>query len=174
MRANSQARKIVLGIIRSHNEPITTHDLYHKAVEVNERVTPWAEHLRKINPAPPHPEHSIRSMRYLKHTLKDLVRTQHVKKVHIKRTLTPAELEQRKATMSKSQLKKTALSLPVSTWLWQLDDELAMQREKEASEAEFGEDWGHLNKRRRRARVEKVARDVKWAQRVERARKEMS
>jgi hypothetical protein len=94
--------------------------------------------------------------------------------VHIKRTLTPAELEQRKATMSKSQLKKTALSLPVSTWLWQLDDELAMQREKEVSEAEFGEDWGHLNKRRRRARVEKVARDVKWAQRVERARKEMS
>jgi hypothetical protein len=112
--------------------------------------------------------------RYLKHTLKSLVRTHDVKKVHIKRTLTPAELEQRKATMSKSQLKKTALSLPVSTWLWQLDDELVKQREEEASEAEFGEDWGYLNKRRRRARVEKVARDVKWAQKVERARKEMS
>jgi hypothetical protein len=116
--------------------------------------------------------------RYFKETLKDLVRTHNVKKVHIKRTLTPAELEQRKATMSKSQLRKTALSLPVSTWFWQLVNEgdKPKKQQREDSEEEVGveEDWGHLNKRRRRAREEKIARDVKWARKVERARREMS
>ncbi len=33
-----------------------------------------------------------------------------------------------------------------------------------------GEDWSHLNRRRRRAREEKVGRDVKWMGRVRRAR----
>ena len=33
-----------------------------------------------------------------------------------------------------------------------------------------GEDWGHLNRRRQRAREEKMAQDVKWLQALERAR----
>ncbi|KAI0305212.1 hypothetical protein B0F90DRAFT_1702523, partial [Multifurca ochricompacta] len=67
------------------------------------------------------------------------------------------------AAMSKAQLKKTsvaALSQPVSTWMWQLVDK-SKNPPKEAkdkvqqvfgAEVGVGEDWDHLNKRRRRAR----------------------
>jgi hypothetical protein len=84
--------------------------------------------------------------------------------------------------MSKAQLKKTsveALSQPVSAWLWQLVDkskEPPRRAEEEESEGVFGaevgvgEDWSHLNKRRRRAREEQVTRDARWMRTVERAR----
>jgi len=114
--------------------------------------------------------------------MEDLVRTQDIQKVHIKRVLSPEEIEQRKATMTKAQLKKTsdaALSQPVSTWVWQLLDKpakassLTEEKDEEVLGAEVGvgEDWGHLNKRRRRAREEKVKKDVKWMNKVSKARK---
>ena len=96
--------------------------------------------------------------------------------------LTPAEVEHRMSTMSKAQLKKTsveALSQPVSTWMWQLVDKSAKpvrESKDEGAKVAFGaevgvgEDWSHLNRRRRRVREEKVARDVKWMRKVERAR----
>jgi hypothetical protein len=63
---------------------------------------------------------------YLKRmVLEDLVRTWNIKKVHIKRVLSPAEIEQCRATMSKAQLKNMSvavLSQPLSTWMWQLVD----------------------------------------------------
>ncbi|KAI0253007.1 hypothetical protein BJV78DRAFT_1198483 [Lactifluus subvellereus] len=195
-QASLEARNIVLGVIKSHNEPISTRDLFKKAVNVppppganGEPLTPWARHLRNTTPAPPYPDHPIRSINYLKHTvLEDLVRTRDVKKVHIKRVLSPAEIEQRKATMSRAQLKKTsveALSQPVSSWMWQLvvdkSNEPSSSRAAKKDKREeaalggaevvgVGEDWGHLNRRRRRAREEKVARDVKWVRKVQRAR----
>ena len=117
--------------------------------------------------------------------MEDLVRTRDIKKVHIKRVLSPAEIEQRRATMSKAQLKKTsvaALSQPVSTWMWRLVEKRATEgKDKEGGEEDAGvfgaevgvrEDWGHLNKRRRRAREEKVARDVMWMRKLQRARRE--
>jgi len=118
--------------------------------------------------------------------LEDLVRTRDIKKVHIKRVLSPEEIEQRKATMTKAQAKKTsvaALSQPVSTWMWQLVDKSkesssdgSRGTKKDENEEVFGaevgvgEDWSHLNKRRRRARDEKVARDVKWLEKLQKAR----
>jgi hypothetical protein len=122
---------------------------------------------------------------YLKRTvLEDLVRTRDIKKVHIKRVLSPEEIEQRRAKMSKAQLKKTsvaALSQPISTWMWELVQKKGIEDDKgkgdeQQREAVFGaevgvgEDWGHLNKRRRRVREEKVERDVKWMRKLERAR----
>lgn len=88
------------------------------------------------------------------------------------------------ATMTKVQVKKTsvtALSHPVSTWMWQLVDkssrESALEGTKKDEDEEVfgaevgvGEDWSHLNKRRRRAREEKVARDVKWLEKLQTAR----
>jgi hypothetical protein len=114
--------------------------------------------------------------------LEDLVRTRNIKKVHIKRVLSPAEIEQRMATMSKAQAKKTsvaALSQPVSTWMWQLVDkpkESSLEKKDKdeevfGAEVGVGEDWGHLNKRRRRAREGKVARDVQWVEKLESARR---
>lgn len=114
--------------------------------------------------------------------MEDLVRSRDVKKVHIKRVLTPAEVEQRMSTMSKAQLRKTsveALSQPVSTWAWQpIDKSARLARTSENVDAEVtfgaevgvGGDWSHLNRRRRRVREEKVARDVKWMRKVQRAR----
>ena len=105
----------------------------------------------------------------------------------MKRVLSPAEIEQRKATMSKAQLKKTSvatLSQPLSTWMWQLLDNKSSKGSslkggaEDKSEAAFGaevgvgEDWGHLNRRRRRARVEKVERDVRWMRKLQSARAE--
>ena len=97
--------------------------------------------------------------------------------------LSPAEIEQRKAAMSKAQVKKTSLAVlsqPVSTWMWQLVDkskEPSLEGSKKDGEEEafgaevgVGEDWSHLNKRRQRAREEKVARDVKWMKKVQKAR----
>ena len=97
--------------------------------------------------------------------------------------LSPAEIEQRKATMSKAQAKKTsvaALSHPVSTWMWRLVDKSkgssleGAKKDKDeevfGAEVGVGEDWSHLNKRRQRAREEKVARDVKWLHKLQSAR----
>ena len=129
-------------------------------------------------------QHAHHARRYLKRTiLEDLVRTRDIKKVHIKQVLSPEEIEQRKATMSKRHAKKMSaavLSEPVSTWMWQWVDKSrwsSSEDTKKDDEAEVfgtevgvGEDWGHLNKRRRRAREGKVARDVKWLEKVQHAR----
>jgi hypothetical protein len=86
------------------------------------------------------------------------------------------------ATLSKAQVKKTsaaALSHPVSTWMWELVDkskESSLEDTKKdrdevfGTEVGVGEDWSHLNKRRQRARGEKVTRDVKWMKKLESAR----
>ncbi|KAH9000926.1 hypothetical protein EDB86DRAFT_2903987 [Lactarius hatsudake] len=189
-QASSEARNLVLGVLKSHNEPLSTRELFEKAVKVphspganGEPLTPSAQNLRNAIPAPPYPDHPVRSLTFLKRTiLENLVRTRDVKKVHIKRVLTAAEVEHRMSTMSKAQLKKTsveALSQPVSTWMWQPVDKSAtpvrVSKDEDAevafgAEVGVGEDWGHLNKRRRRVREEKVARDVKWMRKVQKAR----
>ncbi|KAI9462790.1 hypothetical protein BJY52DRAFT_1146348 [Lactarius psammicola] len=189
-QASSEARNLVLEVLKSHSEPLSTRELLEKVVKIPpppvtsvEPLTPWARYLKNTKPAPPYPDHPVRSLSYLKRTiLEDLVRTRDVKKVHIKRVLTPAEIEQRASTMSIAQLKKMSaesLSQPVSTWMWQLVDKSAKpirESKDEDAKVEFGaevgvgKDWGHLNRRRRRVREEKVARDVKWMRKVERAR----
>ncbi len=86
------------------------------------------------------------------------------------------------SAMSKAQLKKTsaeALSQPVSTWTWQLVGKstkpVRLSKDEGAKvafgvEVGVGADWSHLNRRRRRARGEKVARDVSWMRKVQSAR----
>ena len=78
-------------------------------------------------------------------------------------------------------MSATTLSEPVSTWMWQSvnrSNEWSLENTKKddkeevvGTEVGVGEDWGHLNKRRRRAREEKVVRDVKWLGKVQRARR---
>ena len=120
--------------------------------------------------------------------MEDLIRTRDIKKVHIKRVLSPAEIEQRKATMSKAQLKKTSvatLSQPLSTWMWQLVDNKSSKwsslkggaddKSKAAfgTEVGVGEDWGHLN-RRGGVVGRKVERDVRWMRKLQSVRAEDS
>jgi hypothetical protein len=132
-------------------------------------------------------QHAHHARSYLKRTvLEDLVRTGDIKKVHIKRVLSPAQTEQRMSTMSKRHAKKTsvALSQPVSTWMWELVDKSKRSSiedtKKDEDEKVFGAevgvgvDWSHLNKRRRHARGGKVERDVNWVKKLDGARLESS
>ena len=71
--------------------------------------------------------------------------------------------------------KKTA-AVPSDNWLWlwQLKapgPEKPPRPEKKTFGAEVGvgEDWTHLNKRRQRARQEKVGRDVQWLRELKKA-----
>ena len=73
-QASSEARNIVLGVIKSHNEPISTRDVFKLAVKEpaprganGEPLTPWAKYLRNSKPAPPFPDHPVRSLRCVFH-----------------------------------------------------------------------------------------------------------
>lgn len=191
-QASSEARNIVLGVIKSHNEPISTRDILTLALKVPAPrgfnagpLASWARYLKNSKPAPPYPNHPVRSISHLKRTiLEDLVRTGDIEKIHVKRVLSPAEVELRKATMSKPHAKRMAATIlseePVSTWLWQVVHKPkkssleGTEKDKDekvwGAEVGVGKDWSHLNKRRQRAREEKVARDVKWSKKVQRAR----
>lgn len=73
-QASSGVRNLVLGVLKSHNEPLSTRELFEKAVKVprppgarGEPLTPSARYLRSVTPAPPHPDHPVRSLRYVYH-----------------------------------------------------------------------------------------------------------
>lgn len=95
---------------------------------------------------------------------------QEVEKFHNVRTLSDEEIQRRLATMSKSarKAKSNLSSTTIDTWLWRLKARPrppSQPKEKEpvfGVEVGVGEDRSHLNKRRQRAREEKVARDVTW------------
>lgn len=82
--------------------------------------------------------------------------------------------------MSKSARKAKESSLPTTgdVWLWRLRERppppLEPKKAKPVFGAEVGvgEDWSHLNKRRQRAREEKVARDVTWLRDLGKIRRE--
>ncbi len=67
-QASSEARNIVLGVIKSHNEPLSTREVFNLAVNVpaapiGEPLTLWAKYLKNMKPAPSHPDHPVRSLR---------------------------------------------------------------------------------------------------------------
>ena len=68
-QATSEARNIVIGVIKSHNEPISTRDVFKRAVKVpaplgavKEPLTAWAKYLRNTRNPPTHPNHPVRSL----------------------------------------------------------------------------------------------------------------
>lgn len=113
---------------------------------------------------------------YLKHVvLPELVRQEQAKKVHSIRTLTPEEVQQRLAMLSKSARQTSQISTTADIWMWAKDTPRPQEPPQPEPEpygkaVGVGEDWSHLNRRRRRAREEKVANDVKWLRALEKAR----
>ena len=105
---------------------------------------------------------------------------QEVEKFHTARTLSDEEIQHRLATMSKSARKAKGDSLPTKTdvWLWRTRErppppsEPKKEKPVFGAEVGVGEDWSHLNKRRQRAREEKVARDVTWLRDLRKIRRE--
>jgi len=104
-----------------------------------------------------------------------LLASHKVDKVHTMKTLSTAEVDQRLSNMTnaakKSKKSASLASTPIDSWLWRIRTQPPPQkvvpppREIFGKEVGAGEDWGHLNKRRRRSRVGKVQRDVQgmWA-----------
>ncbi|KAI0711570.1 hypothetical protein C8Q76DRAFT_737144 [Earliella scabrosa] len=168
-RASPEARNLVLGLI-SQNPPLTIQDLYKLTTKEQQAQQPESSDPNSL---------PIPSMRYLKKVvLPDLEQEGVVEKVHTKEPLSEEELERMRANLAKSRkTKPVALSSHVAYWRWQLRqarDEEPLKEEKRrfGTEVGVGEDWSHLNKRRQRAREEKVARDVAWLKELEAARRE--
>ncbi|KAJ7596563.1 hypothetical protein C8J56DRAFT_1040836 [Mycena floridula] len=104
----------------------------------------------KKNPAPepPHPEHPVRSLSFLKSNVLPM-------------------LEAKKAISRVSATRRTVHDTSEKTWVWKQIDQRTLPSRRPAppktvfgKEVGVGEDWGHLSKRRRRARYGKVRRDV--------------
>ena len=120
--------------------------------------------------------------RYLKTVILPHMRDeiQEIEKFHVVRTLSNDEVQHRLATMSKSVRKAKGGSLPAMTdvWLWRTrarpppPPEPKKEKPVFGAEVGVGGDWSHLNKRRQRAREEKVARDVTWLKDLEKIRRE--
>ncbi|KAG1871388.1 hypothetical protein F4604DRAFT_1769337 [Suillus subluteus] len=202
------ARELVRSIVASSTTPLSTKDIYNLALKQTaiqivsdkspEHNVPKKEHptivrgiTRQPSTRPPHPEHPVRSLQYLKRVvLPDLVTSKGVEKFCTKRTLSQADIDHRLQTVTKAARKEQAvlLAAPRNTWLWRMTtpapppkplpastlskSELLGLPRLTAADVGVGEDWGHLNKRRRRARKEKVERDLKWMWTLQAAKRE--
>ncbi|KAI0314407.1 hypothetical protein OF83DRAFT_452638 [Amylostereum chailletii] len=176
------ARDIVRNVIRTSSTPLSTKNIFKQAVKQVPSSTspaPTKAMLKRMSgPLPSHPEHPVRSISYLKHiVLPELVKRKEIELVHTQRTLTQEEINARMASMTKAQRARAGtLSATISSWVWQARDyqpQPVVQKEEVVTfgtEVGVGEDWGHLNRRRRRARETKVKRDVKWMRKLIRAK----
>ncbi|KAG1733826.1 hypothetical protein EDB19DRAFT_1999974 [Suillus lakei] len=178
-------RDLVRGIVVSSTTPLSTKDIYNLALkqtviqlvsdESPEHNVPKKEHptivrgiTRQPSTRPPHPEHPVRSLHEHSQT----------------------EIDHRLQTVAKAVRKEQAVSVaaPRNTWLWRMtasppppkplpastfskSESLGLPRFT-AADVGVGEDWSHLNKRRQRARKEKVERDLKWMWMLQAAKRE--
>jgi len=182
---SKEARNIVLSVLRQETtKPLTIHQLYRLTVQQEaarlgkKLITDESSQLRTTT-YPPHSDHVIRSLNFLKNEiLPHMAGQKYVQKVRSTRALTEEEMEQRKHESSRrGSRQNTVLSDTANVWLWKLRDRTPPPAPKPAppvfgTEVGVGEDWLHLNKRRRRVREDKVQSDVKWLQQIEAARKE--
>ncbi|TCD68173.1 hypothetical protein EIP91_011451 [Steccherinum ochraceum] len=177
------ARDIVHKVFAVQTAPVTTQQLYKLVVQEEYKAkgtTPPShpEHALSKIARPPHPDNGIRSVTYLKRVvLRDLERRKEIEKVHSVRTITQEEIDLRLKSMTKAARRSANLSTTVNTWAWQVRTPPVPTTPK-PSPPKFGwqvgvnEDWSHLNKRRQRARVQSVARNLAWAKELEKARAE--
>ncbi|KAK7451053.1 hypothetical protein VKT23_012728 [Stygiomarasmius scandens] len=134
-------------------------------------------------PLPPHPEHPIRSMSFLKHQVLPILEgNKEIRLATTTRIPTISQTESKEQAQNRSKGKKrasetasatTAAPSPITVRLWksvthpvQKTQEVnwgpyAKSFKPDGHEVGVGEDWGHLNRRRRRARLVAVQRDHK-------------
>lgn len=71
--ATREARQLVLSVLRSQKEPVAAHDLYNLVVAQETQKlaaepstgSQQAASTTGNTPQPPHPSHTIRSMKYI-------------------------------------------------------------------------------------------------------------
>ncbi|KAI8969443.1 hypothetical protein BD414DRAFT_525844 [Trametes punicea] len=167
--ATRASRSLILHLLREQKEPLTIQELYNLAIQRQENQTQEGNSSK---------EPIIPSMRYLKKVvLPDLQTAGIIERVHTKKVLSQEQLEILKERMGQSSKKASTMSPSVQLWQWQLksettEDTAPEEKEVFGKEVGVGADWSHLNKRRQRAREEKVKRDVEWLKELDRARKD--
>ncbi|KAI0367188.1 hypothetical protein BV20DRAFT_970833 [Pilatotrama ljubarskyi] len=161
-QATPEQRRLVLGLIRER-QPVTIQELYNFVLQRQPEDDPEA---------------SIPSMRYLKKVvLPDLAHIGKVERVHTKQVLTPEQLDTLKKNMGNTSRKGTTLSQNAELWVWRIRNAEPPAPAPEptkpfGAEVGVGADFSHLNKRRQRAREEKIERDVEWLKELKQAREE--
>lgn len=106
--------------------------------------------------------------------------TKEIEKIHMVRSLTPDETSPPQATTTKHARKGKMVPNVEETWVWKLKapppppPEPKQEKQAFGAEVGVGEEWSHLNKRRQRAREEKVARDVTWLKDLEKLRRDLA
>ncbi|KAI0769743.1 hypothetical protein BD413DRAFT_477129 [Trametes elegans] len=167
-----ESRTTVLSLLRE-KQALTIQELYTLAQQRQQEQQRQAIDSGATNP----PEPAIPSMRYLKKVvLTELAEAGEVEKVHRRHQYTPEEFEALRAQMSKAQ--RASASREVALFQWQIKraqpppPAAAEDVRPFGAEVGVGADWGHLNRRRRRAREGKVDRDVEWMKELSKARSE--
>ncbi|KAF8484243.1 hypothetical protein JB92DRAFT_2837029, partial [Gautieria morchelliformis] len=160
-----------------------------------------SDEVASLENPPPYPEHPIRSFKYLKSIiLEELAQRNQIEKVHSMREPTPEELQQKKTRAKGKKKKAEAAGVIINVkgmvdqWGWIVKTSEKLERDKqerlrikkavegqkiqdakaveEKKRKEFEEEWGHLNVRRRRARVGKLEREEEWARLLESGRQQ--
>lgn len=105
--------------------------------------------------------------------LPDLMRTKDVRRVYLANEPSPEELGQRKPAGRKGN----GPSSTHGVWRFECRNRPTVPKPKEevvfGADVGIGADWSHLNKRRQRARVLSVVRDMRWLRKLETARKDV-
>ncbi|RPD65243.1 hypothetical protein L226DRAFT_480194 [Lentinus tigrinus ALCF2SS1-7] len=170
-RASPEARTLVLNIIKQ-NGALSVQDLY-KHTQREQSLT------QEGSSSDADSDGIIPSMRYLKKVvLPDLQQRGELDKVHAKEQLSEEAIDKLKSHMTtKSSRKHATLPSHVEYWRWQIatpkpQPQPVVEKKPFGTEVGVGENWAHLNKRRQRAREEKVSRDVDWLKELALARKQ--
>lgn len=108
--------------------------------------------------------------------------TKEVEKIHMVRSPTPDETPHLQATTAKNARKGRVIPNAGTgdIWVWKLKapppppPEPKQEKRVFGAEVGVGGEWSHLNKRRQRAREEKVARDVTWLKDLEKLRRDLT
>ncbi|KIJ61464.1 hypothetical protein HYDPIDRAFT_137791, partial [Hydnomerulius pinastri MD-312] len=186
--ATHGAREIVLNIIKTAKGPMSTKEVYDLAIKRTGTKFAKVEPLQDIKSLleakraagikiprklPPHPNHEIRSIKYLKTVvLPDLVARNALEKFMTKVTLTPEQVRRRveAAPSNEQKVLQQTLSKPINAWLWRPNAPAPVTSPAPEptgprprgilaltpAAVGVGGDWSHLNKRRQRARELKV------------------
>ncbi|KAH9896653.1 hypothetical protein C8Q73DRAFT_642221 [Cubamyces lactineus] len=162
--ASVEARQLVLSLLKEEKQPLTVQEIYNLSQKRN---------LQTPDGSPIFP-----SMRYLKKVvLPELADAGKLQKVHERLKLTEEQLKALRERMGKSTYGLTGVPSSVELWRWQIKEPETKEPEPVkqvfGKEVGVGADWSHLNKRRQRAREEKVKKDVQWLKELERARNEV-
>ena len=106
-----------------------------------------------------------------------LAKKNEIQRVYTTVTFTQEEIAARISKLDKAAQRTANLQATQAVFAWKPKPQQAPPKPKPepvvfGKEVGVGEDWSHLNKRRRRARAASVARDVGWLRELESARKE--